>query len=106
RPGLGVDLDALQPREVEDDAIIDGPQPGAVVGAAADRQRQGVGGGEGHVLRRGIGTGTGGDQSGTPVDHRVVDGAGVLVAGVLGGGQPSPEAGYLTWRGAGPRRPL
>ena len=40
RAGLGVDLDALQPRKVEDDAVVDGPQPGAVVAAAADRQRQ------------------------------------------------------------------
>ena len=36
-----------------------------------------------------------GDQRGTPVDHRVVDRAGLLVAGVLGAGQPSLESGHL-----------
>jgi hypothetical protein len=34
-----VDLDLLEQREVEHDAIVDGAEPGAVVAAAANRKR-------------------------------------------------------------------
>ena len=44
--GLRVDLDRLQRREVDHDAVVDGAEAAAVVAAAADRQRQVVLGGE------------------------------------------------------------
>ena len=38
RAGLRIDVDALQRREVDDDAVVAGSQAGAVVTAAADGQ--------------------------------------------------------------------
>src|SRR5690348_6837923 len=39
---LGIDVDALQQGKVDDDSVVDGAEPRAVVPATADRQRQTV----------------------------------------------------------------
>ena len=71
--------------EVDDEAVVDAGEAGAVVAAAADGDGQAVVAAEadrgdhvGHV-------GAAGDQAGAQGDHAVVDGAGGLVAGVVGG---------------------
>ena len=57
RAGLRIDLDVLQAREVEDDAVVTGPQAGAVVAAAADREQELVVAGEGDDLGDVVGVG-------------------------------------------------
>ena len=91
----GIDVDRLQARQVEDDAVVDRSQPGAVVATAAHREHEVVSAGERNHLGDVVGVGAGCDQGRAPVDHRVVDVAGLLIAGVLGGGQPSLESGHL-----------
>ena len=97
---LRVDLDVAQQREVDHDAVVARPQPGAVVPAAADREQQVVlarePDGPGHVG----GAGAARDQRRPLVDHRVVDLAGLVVVGVLGADQPPLETGQLVPRGA------
>ena len=98
--GLRIDLDVLQRREVDDDAVVARSQAGAVVAAAADGQEQVVVAcerdGHGDVVR----TRALRDQRRPLVDHRVVDLARLVVVGVLGPDQPSLEAGELLARGA------
>ena len=92
RAGLGIDLDVLQAREVEDDAVVAGAQPGAVVAAAAHRQQERRGrAAKETTLATSSASVAVGDQRRAPVDHRVVDLAGLVVAGVLGADQPSLE---------------
>jgi len=77
---LRVDRDVVHPREIDDESVVHGAEPGAVVPAAADCDRDVVpaseGDGRGDV---GVG-GTAGDERRMAVDHRVVDGASVVVA--------------------------
>ena len=98
--GLRIDVDVLQRREVDHDAVVARPQSGAVVTAAADGEEQVVVACErdrhGHVGR----TCALRDQRRPLVDHRVVDRARRLVVGVFRPDQPSPEAGELLARGA------
>ena len=95
RARLGIDLDVLQQREVDHHAVVDSAQPGAVVAATADCQRQLPVAREGNHLRDVVRVGDARDQGGTPVDHRVVDLARLLVGGVVGAdhlaGELAPE---------------
>jgi hypothetical protein len=97
---LRIDLDVAQQREVDHDAVVARPQPGAVVPAAADGERQVVlareSDGPGHVL----GPGAARDQRRPLVDHRVVDLAGLVVVGVLRADQPALEVAELVPGGA------
>jgi hypothetical protein len=96
--GLWIDLDVLQQREVDHHAVVDRPEPGAVVSAVANRQWQVLPAREGDRLRDVLGVGAPCDQPGALVEHRVVDPARVVVVGVLGADQPPPEAGELPAR--------
>jgi hypothetical protein len=97
-PALRVDLDALEPGQVDDDAAVARAEPGAVVAAAADGERQPVVAGEADGLRDVVGAGAAGDQRRTLVDHRVVDLAGVVVARVVRSDQGASESPELAAR--------
>ena len=90
---LRVDLDVLQQRQVDHDAVVDRSETGAVVAAAADGEQQVVVARERdhpcHLIRR-CGPG---DQCRPLVDHRVVDAARLVVLGVVGADQATPESG-------------
>ena len=81
-PGLRVDLDRLHLREIDHDAVVAGREPGDVVAAAADRDRElslaGVGERGDHVG----GARAMGDQRRPLVDHRVPDASALVVARV------------------------
>jgi hypothetical protein len=94
-PGLGIDLDALQRREVDDDAVVAGAQPGAVVAAAAHREQQPVIAGEADDLGHVGGARALRDERRAAVDHRVVDLPRLVVVGVLGADQAALESGEL-----------
>ena len=68
-----------------------GPEPGAVVAAAADRERQVVLGGEADAAATSSASATCAISAGSPVDHRVVDVARLLVGRVLGSDQLAAE---------------
>ena len=82
-------------REIDDQPVVDGAQPRAVVAAAADGHDDAVVTGE---VDRGDDVGDSGalgDEGRVLVDHRVVDGARLVIAGITaldemaahGGGQ-------------------
>ena len=88
-----IDADAVHRREVDHQPVVDGAQAGAVVAAAADGDGDAVLAGEvdggddvGHV-------GAADDERRMAVDHRVVDHAGVVVAGVAGLDQLAAQRG-------------
>ena len=85
------DLDRLQRRQVEDDAVVADAEAAAVVAAAADGERQLVAAREGdrggHVVR----ARAPGDERRAPVDHRVEDRARLVVARVFGSDQLAAE---------------
>ena len=95
RAGLGIDIDRLEQREVDDDAVVTRPQSGAVVAAAAHGQQQVVRGGEANRRCDVVGVGAARDQRRTLLDHRVVDLARLAVVGVIGADQLAPEPGEL-----------
>jgi hypothetical protein len=99
RSALRVDLDVVQRRQVEHDPVVAGAEAGAVVPAAPDGQRQPVPAGEADHLGHGAGVGALGDHRRPLVDHRVVDGAGGVVAGVAPEGQAAVEARQLLMGG-------
>src|SRR6478736_2043138 len=84
-PGAGVDLDGVHRREVDDEPVVDAPEPSAVVAAAADRDA------EAPLAREGDGgcdvllVDAVRDPRGMLVDHRVVEGAGLVVPRVVAG---------------------
>ena len=79
-----VDLDAVQEREVEDDAVVDDAQPAAVVAAAAHGEHEAVPAREGDRRRHVVGVRAATDECRVAVDHRVVDAARNVVTRVLG----------------------
>ena len=88
----------LMPRseaQVDDDAVVDGAEAAAVVAAAAHGEQRVVAGGEPDGRRHVVGGRAPHDQGGAPVDHRVVDLAGVVVLGVARADQVAREAGQL-----------
>jgi hypothetical protein len=98
RPRGRVDVDLLEGGEVDDDAVVARSQPAAVVAAAAYGERQVACAGEGDHRGHVVGAGAARDQGGPSVDHRVVDGAGVLVGRIAGADQQAAEAGkVLGW---------
>ena len=99
RARLGIDLDVLQRREVDHDPVVAGPEPGAVVPAAADGQQQAAVASEADDARDLVCVGAARDQRRPPVDHRVVDLARLVVAGVLRPDQPPAEPDELLARG-------
>ena len=65
-------------------AVVDDAEAAAVVAAAAHRDARVVGAGEGDRARDVLRARAAHDQRRVPVDHAVVDGAGLVVAGVAG----------------------
>ena len=98
---VGIDLDLLHGREVDDDSAVAGAEPGSVVPAAANRQQEVAIDGEAHHGGDVVRVGALGDQRGTLVDHRVVDLARLLVVRVLGADQPPLELRQLRTGGVG-----
>src|SRR5579859_6477496 len=98
---LGIDLDVLEQREIDHDAVIDGSEPGAVVSAAADGDAQVVLARERDRLGDVVRARAARDQRRPPVDHRVVDGTGLLVVRVGGADQPAGETLQLLLRRIG-----
>jgi hypothetical protein len=95
RAGGRVDGDLAQQREVADDAVVDAPEAWAVVAAAVDRQREAL------LAREADDPGDLGrvdgprDQGRPLVDHRVVEGARLVVVRVLGTDQLAREPAEL-----------
>ena len=84
RPRARIDHDLVHRGQVDDQPVVDGAEPGAVVAATANGDGQP---GPPRRVERGLHVGHGaaaGDDRRPPVDHRVVDRPGVLVAGVVG----------------------
>ena len=81
---LRVDADVPHRRQIDDQAVVAHAQAAGVVAAAADRHQQLVLAAEVH-RRDDVGdVGAAGDQARPPVDHPVVDLAGLVVLGVAG----------------------
>ena len=81
-PRRGVDRDVVHRRQIDDESVVDATQTGAVVTAAADRDPEAAVAGE---LNRGRDIGLVGavrDCRRMLVDHRVEEGAGLVVARV------------------------
>ena len=80
--GLGIDVDASDSGQIDNQALVDGSQTAAVVAAAAHGQVEPVVAGE-TDRRDDVGdVGTARDDARPLVDHRVVDLASFLIAGV------------------------
>jgi hypothetical protein len=79
----GVDLDAGQAGQVDDDRVVGGAEPGHAVPAAADRDGTAGGDGVRHGGLHVLGAGAADDGLRPGVDHEVVYVAGVFVLGVL-----------------------
>jgi hypothetical protein len=84
RAPVGIHLDAVHRRQVDHESALDGAESGAVVAAAAHRQRQvrPLGGLQGG--RNVGGRGATRDHRRPLVDHRVVERAGVVIPDVVG----------------------
>ena len=78
----GVDGGAAQLRQVDDEGAVPDAEPGRVVAAAADGDLDAVLAGEADAGDDVGGVAAAGDGRRVLVDHGVVDGAGVVVAGV------------------------
>ena len=109
--GHRVDADPVHRREIDDQPVVDSAQPRAVVAAAADGHEDVVVAGE---VDRGDDVGDVralGDEGRVLVDHRVVDRAGLVVAGIAGldeiaahGGGQSLDGCFVEGRGDLDRR--
>ena len=84
-PRRRVDLDLVQPAQVEHDPVVDGPVAGDVVAAAPDRERQPGRAGKGDRRPDVARIGRLDDEPRPAVDHPVPDAPGVVVAVVVGG---------------------
>lgn len=92
-----VDLDVLERGQIDDHTVVAGPQARAMVPAAAHRERQAVVSGEADGVGDVLGIAAARHEGGPPVDHRVVDGAGLVVAGVVRSYQLAGESSeFLT----------
>ena len=93
---LGIDRDRVQQREIDDDAVVDAPEPAAVVTAAADRQGQVVRAGEGDHARHVVRARAARDHRRPLVDHRVEQSTRLVVARIAGPDQlalePAPSS--------------
>src|SRR5262249_39523856 len=98
RPPLRIDPDLAHVRQVDDDAAVADRQPGDVMAAAPDRYEQVVLPREADRVDHVVGAGTADDQRRAPVDHGVVDPAGLGVGRVAGldqrAAQPRGEGGH------------
>jgi len=99
RPGLRIDVDRLEPGQVDDDAAVARAQPGAVVTATANGQQQAVLVGERDDRRDVVGARAASDDRWAPVDHAVVDPASGVVVRVFRPDQRSLEPRQLAARG-------
>jgi hypothetical protein len=79
--------------QVDDQRVVGDGQPGGLVAAAAHREPEGVFTGEVHGRDDVRGVGDPGDGGRAAVDHAVVDGACLVVGGVLRQGQGSAQGG-------------
>ena len=70
-PRLGIDLDVPHPREVDHQPVVDRAVPGGVVAAAADRDLEIVGLGEGECRRHILRVDAARDRSRPAVDQQV-----------------------------------
>src|SRR5207248_3470741 len=91
---LRVDLDVLEQRQVDDDSAVARPEPGAVVAAAADREREAAVAREADRVSDAGGVFGARDERRPAIDHRVVYGARLLVIGVVGADEAPAEAGH------------
>jgi hypothetical protein len=95
--GGRVHLDVAHRPHVEHEPVVDEREAGHGVPAGAHRHRQALLAGEGERGDDVVGGRAAGDQAGPALDHRVEQGAGVLVGGGPGLVQvaPQPEAELL-----------
>jgi hypothetical protein len=101
RVRVRIDNHVGHPGEVDDDAVVDDAQSGTVVAAAADGDRRVVGACEGKCARDVRGARAAHDQRRMPVDHRVVDGARLVVARIAGADDAVVEIGEVAARDVG-----
>src|ERR1700693_1752643 len=80
----GIHLDRFHRREVEYDAVVAGPETAAVVAASANREQKIVAARERDRGRDILGARAAREQRGAAVDHRVVDGARLVISRVFG----------------------
>ena len=88
---LGVDTDPLHRRQVNDQAAIIGSVTGGAMTPAAHRHQQGLLAREADRVPYIRGSPAARHQRGAPVDVAVPDPPGVLVAGIAGADQVTPE---------------
>ena len=93
-----VDDDVVHVGQVDDDSVVDDAQPGTVVAAATHRERGVMGPGERDRAADVVGTGATDEQGGMAVDHPVVNGARLVIAGVARARQAITEFGELAPR--------
>ncbi len=91
RPVNRVHADAFHVGEVDHEPVVDGAQPGAVVPAAAHRERQLLLAGKIHCCHHVCGIHTLRDQPGPPVNHAVVHFARRFVVKIAGLDQPATQ---------------
>ncbi|HEU0214988.1 MAG TPA: hypothetical protein VFR13_12930 [Jiangellaceae bacterium] len=89
----GVDRNGAHRGEVDDDPVVAHRRAGHVVAPAAYRDLEVAVAGEPHGCRHVSGPGASGEESGSPVDHAVPHGSGVVVVSMLGSDQLAPEPG-------------
>jgi hypothetical protein len=100
-PALGIHLDRVEAREVDDQAVVTGSEPATVVPTTAYGEEElllarGVDGGDhvGHGVRLD-------DEGGGLVDHGVVDALGRVVSGIGGAERRPGEVGQCRLQGGG-----
>ena len=93
--GCGVDDHVVETAEVDDDRVVGDAEAAAVVAAAAHRDALVVSAGEGERARDVLRARADHDRGGVLVDHAVVDGAGVVVAGVAGADDAVGQLGQV-----------
>ena len=91
RPAFGINLDRLHARQVDHDRVVCGAEAGNAVRAPTHRQVEAALAGEVHRRRYVVAAGAPDDDARSPVDHRVVDPARLLVRGVVGSDGLSPH---------------
>jgi hypothetical protein len=90
---LGADRGAAQQRQVDDQGVVPYPQASCVVAAAPDGDLHAVVAAEPHAGDDVGGVAGAHDGSGTLVDHGVVDGARLVIAGICRPDQVTAQGG-------------
>jgi hypothetical protein len=100
---LRIDGDTLHAAKIDDDAGLANCCAGDAVAAAIDRQRQPFAAGKVDREHDVVGIVAASDQRRAPVDHAVVDLAGVVISRIARMHQRALEAGQLETNGLGHR---